>query len=69
MRHFTGNGSGSVILLIAATLAVSPRPAEGLASRFVRAEAAERVPGQYLVLLTDDTMAAESVPTYPRCDT
>jgi len=73
MRHFSNRVAGSGLLIVAMAFATSgthaangtgradasppPRP-----PKLRRADPAERIPGQYIVLLDDDTMAPESVP-------
>jgi len=68
MRHFSKRVAGSGLLVMAMTLgtsgdtAGSGRPAAAAPPRFVRAAEPDRIPGQYIVLLEDDTLPGDSVP-------
>jgi len=72
MRHFSKRVAGSGLLIVTMSLVNSgdsaarpPSPAdaaEAPAPKFMRAAPGERIPGQYIVLLADETLPGESVP-------
>src|SRR3954469_13241037 len=68
MRHFSKRVAGSGLLIMAMALGTSgSRAASGAtegraAPRFVRAADGDRIAGQYIVLLEDDTLPGDSVP-------
>jgi subtilisin family serine protease len=68
MRHFSKRVAGSGLLVMAMALgtsgdtAGSERPVAAAPPRFVRAAERDRIPGQYIVLLEDDTLPGDSVP-------
>jgi len=73
MRHFSKRVAGSGLLIVTMSLATSghgsakgPPSADARPPRFLRAAPGERIPGQYIVLLADDTVPGDSVPFLAR---